>query len=1043
MRRLISGGDRYSSNVVQMPYRITWMLVLPALAVMACAALGGEDAQTREPQQDAAATVSAAQGDKDAQAQLEAQFSATIRPFFQTYCTTCHGRENPEADMDLSAYSTMSSVVKDGNRLDLLIERLKTEKMPPKKAELHPDSETRREAVAWLRAVRDYETEQHAGDPGIVLARRLSNAEYNYTIRDLTGVDMQPTREFPADPSSSAGFENSGESLTMSPALLNKYLKAAREVANCMFLEPAGLAFASHPMLVETDRDKYCVQQIIDFYHRQDTNYADYFQAAWRFKNRAALGRPEAGLADFAAGSKLSSKYLATIWSVLDGPEEEAGPLARLQAMWMALPAPDGGQPDVARPGCEQMRDYVAAVRKKVEPRFLNITAGKVGAGAQPLLIWKNVQYATHRMTFDPAQLQVEGEPPPAPNNTPEPGADGEFGPGRTRLVVNKPGDPDLFVPAGQRARYEAAFARFCRVFPDKFYMEERGRNYFDTTKDRGRYLSAGFHSLMGYFRDDQPLRELLLDSREQKELDGMWLEMDFVASATARMYVQFYANGSRQGGGGLREEGAASAAAESTVMDEDVTTEARIRQLEAKYLTNASGGDEVGINAIRDYFEWVNQTLRSVEKARLAAQPAHLASLLQFAAKAYRRPLSQEEKDDLLAFYREARDKDGLDHEAAMREAVVSVLMSPDLCYRIDLAGAGKDILPLSDYDLASRLSYFLWSSLPDEELLAHAAAGDLRQPEVIAAQARRMVRDPRIRALAVEFGGNWLDFRRFEEIGTVDRDRFPGFTAELREAMFEEPVRFLVDVFENNRSALDLLYANDTFVNPVLARHYGMPVPNTRPGEWTRVEDAGQYERGGLLPMAVFLTKNAPGLRTSPVKRGNWVVKNILGERVPPPPPVVPELPRDESKLDLPLRDLLARHRADPNCAACHARFDSLGLVFEGFGPIGERREKDLAGHPVDDSAEFPGGGQGAGLEGLRRYIREHRQDDFVNNLCGKLLACALGRSLIPSDDSLIGEMRNNLAADGFRFDGIIESIVTSRQFLNKRGRDDLAER
>jgi hypothetical protein len=220
-------------------------------------------------------------------------------------------------------------------------------------------------------------------------------------------------------------------------------------------------------------------------------------------------------------------------------------------------------------------------------------------------------------------------------------------------------------------------------------------------------------------------------------------------------------------------------------------------------------------------------------------------------------------------------------------------------------------------------------------------------------------------------------------------------------------------------------------------------MPVPDTRPGEWTRVEDAGPYDRGGLLPMAVFLTKNAPGLRTSPVKRGNWVVKNILGERIPPPPPVVPELPRDESKLDLPLRDLLARHRADPNCAACHARFDSLGLVFEGFGPVGERREKDLAGHPVDASASFPGGGEGAGLEGLRRYIREHRQDDFVNNLCGKLLACALGRSLIPSDGSLIQEIGNKLAAHDYRFDGIIESIVTSRQFLTKRGRDDLAER
>ena len=257
----------------------------------------------------------------------------------------------------------------------------------------------------------------------------------------------------------------------------------------------------------------------------------------------------------------------------------------------------------------------------------------------------------------------------------------------------------------------------------------------------------------------------------------------------------------------------------------------------------------------------------------------------------------------------------------------------------------------------------------MPDDELLAHAAAGDLHEPEVIAAQARRMLKDPRIRALAVEFGGNWLDFRRFEELNTVDRDRFPSFTNDLREAMFEEPVRFLMDVFQNNRPVLDLLYANDTFVNPVLAKHYGMPVPDRR----RRTSGCGStmpadIDRGGLLPMAVFLTKNAPGLRTSPVKRGNWVVKNVLGERIPPPPPVVPELPHDEAKLDLPLRDMLARHRADPNCAACHARFDSLGLVFEGFGPD-RRTTRKGSGRPSGRclAPRFPDGSDGAGLAGL----------------------------------------------------------------------------
>jgi hypothetical protein len=304
-------------------------------------------------------------------------------------------------------------------------------------------------------------------------------------------------------------------------------------------------------------------------------------------------------------------------------------------------------------------------------------------------------------------------------------------------------------------------------------------------------------------------------------------------------------------------------------------------------------------------------------------------------------------------------------------------------------------------------------------------------------------MLRDERVRGLATEFGGAWLDFRRFDELNTVDRERFPVFDNDLRQAMYEEPIRFMLDVFRGKGSVLDFLYAKHTFVNPALAKHYGIPNVTGDKNTWVRVDDASKYDRGGLLPMAAFLTKNAPGLRTSPVKRGYWVVKQVLGEHIPPPPAAVPELPRDEAKLDLPLRDLLARHRENASCASCHARFDSLGLVFEGFGPVGERRTKDLSGRPVDVSAIFPGGATGSGIEGLKTYVRAQRQNDFVDNLCRKLLAYALGRSLILSDDILIESMRAKLVRDGYRFDSLVESIVMSPQFRNKRGGADLSRR
>jgi hypothetical protein len=392
-----------------------------------------------------------------------------------------------------------------------------------------------------------------------------------------------------------------------------------------------------------------------------------------------------------------------------------------------------------------------------------------------------------------------------------------------------------------------------------------------------------------------------------------------------------------------------------------------------------------------------------------------------------------------LLEFYSSLRDSDKLGHEDALRDVVASILISPRFSYRIDPPPPGDKWQKLPDLALANRLSYFLWSSMPDEELLAHAVAGDLHDRKVLVAQTRRMLADPRVRRLAVEFGSNWLDFRQFEQHNAVDRNRFKSFNDELRQAMFEEPVQFFVDLVQRDGSIIEFLDANHTFVNSILAEHYGIAVPNLPSGQWTRVDEARQYGRGGLLPMSVFLTKNSPGLRTSPVKRGYWVVRRLLGEHIPAPPADVPELPADESKLgELSLRQLLAKHRAVKSCSVCHNRFDAIGLVFESYGPIGERRKLDLGGRPVDDRAQFPDGSEGNGLDGLRSYLGAERKEDFVDNLCRKLLAYSLGRSLLLSDESTIEKMSADLKGNDHRFGQVIETIVTSPQFQNRRGRD-----
>lgn len=280
---------------------------------------------------------------------LERGFTQNVRPFVDQYCVACHSGATPAAQLDLGSFKTLASVIGDLPHWTLLMERLERHEMPPNPMP-QPPQDSRQRVIDWVKAVRANELRKNAGDPGPVLAHRLSNSEYNYTIRDLTGVDLKPTKEFPVDPANQAGFDNTGETLNMSPALFNKYLTAAREVADHMALTPDGFIFAPGPMLVETDRDQFAIKRIVDFYHAQPTDYADYFAAAWQYKYRVALGKPTATLGSTAAAKKVSPKYLPLIWGILgespvvsQKPKAEVGPIAKLQAMWRALPVPVAG----------------------------------------------------------------------------------------------------------------------------------------------------------------------------------------------------------------------------------------------------------------------------------------------------------------------------------------------------------------------------------------------------------------------------------------------------------------------------------------------------------------------------------------------------------------------------------------------------------------------------------------------------------------------------------------------------------------------------
>ena len=980
-------------------------------------------------------------------AELQAQFETNVQPFVNKYCTGCHSGAQPTAQFDLKSYTKVEQVRDDFGRWSLLADRLTAHEMPPKPMP-QPPQEMAEKVIAFVHAVRAEEIRRLGGDPGVVLARRLSNAEYDNTIRDLTGQDMRVARQFPVDPANQAGFDNSGESLTMSPALLNKYIQAARQVADRMVLKPNTIDFAPHSMQVESDHDKYSILRIIDFYKSQPTDYAKYFEAAWRYRHRAALGKPDATLASIAAQVKVSAKYLPLVWGILN-EKDAIGPVAKLQSMWNALPAPNASAQLAAQ--TEAMRDFVIRIRTHTQMQFAAPIVTGLPGQSEPLHNWRLQQYAEHHRDSDPSALRADNEPVTVLPEVPVyPKLHEDAAPRWAVIMMHaRAGDNDLVYPAGQKARYQAAFERFARVFPDTFYVSERGRYWPDNSTDNGRFLSAGYHNTGGYYRDDTALMELILDKKGQAELNRLWNEFDFIADQTSRTWVQYFFNQSGEVDGNINGPLSTESGSKRPVGHE-VTDQFVIFQMRDKYLArwalDKAHNDPIAPTAFRWHYGLINKTLRDLEKQHAAAEPKHLAALQRFAERAWRRPLTQSERTDLMAYYKTLRTKNRVSHEAAVHDSIVAILMAPDFLYRFDLpksapkppaTASAKPFVAqkLPAASLADRLSYFLWASMPDAELRRHADAGDLTQPKVLLAQARRMLKDPKVKGMATEFTGNWLVFRQFETNNSVDRQRFPTFNDDLREAMFQEPIRFMQDNIAHDRSVLDFLYAKYTFVNPPLARHYGMPAVTGGTDNWVRVDDADKYGRGGILPMAVFMTQYSPGLRTSPVKRGNWVVQKVLGIRVPPPPPVVPELPSDESKTDLPIREMLAKHRANPFCAGCHQRFDSFGLSFEGYGPVGDKRDKDLAGRPVDDTVSFPGDVKGVGLSGLQSFIRDHRQDRFVENLCRKMLAYALNRSLQLSDESLIDQMKTNLAADGYRFRALVETIVLSPQFLERR--------
>ncbi len=424
----------------------------------------------------------------------------------------------------------------------------------------------------------------------------------------------------------------------------------------------------------------------------------------------------------------------------------------------------------------------------------------------------------------------------------------------------------------------------------------------------------------------------------------------------------------------------------------------------------------------------WTRGTVRTCALDAADPQPCARELLSRFARRAWRRPVAEAEVRRLLAFVSLAKQH-GEGAEAGVKLALRAVLLSPHFLFRVE-EERGPASHPLNDHELAARLSYFLWSSTPDDALLALAEAGRLREPAVLEEQVRRMLADPKARALVDNFAGQWLYLRALDE-SRPDATLYPGFDDALRAAMRQETQLVFSEFLHGERPVRDLLDAPFTYVNDRLAAHYGLPRPGSPVPQ--RLELSGQPQRMGLLGQGAILTVTSHSDRTSPVKRGLWVLEQLLCDAPPPPPPDVPSLPPPVNP-NATLRERMEAHRSQPQCSGCHSLMDPIGFGMENYDAIGGWRVKEANGAPVDASGTLPDGRTFSGAGELRGLLKgEPKLSACVTE---HLLTYALGRGMTEADACAVRDIARRAEARGGRLRDFIHTLVQSEPFTHRRG-------
>jgi mono/diheme cytochrome c family protein len=804
-------------------------------------------------------------------------FDRLVKPFITQNCITCHGNEKHKRDLNFEAIATSpQTLLDDHDRWDMVVQKLRDREMPPEDEEQPPEHQ--RQAVAtWIAEQLDHLDRVTPADPGRVTARRLNRAEYNNTVRDLLGVDLQPAEDFPQD-DAGYGFDNIGDVLSLSPALMEKYMTAAERVSRAAIFGVPKM----DPTLTRLRSNGRRTPETREFPSRYDVtglSLPNAFHATTRipadgqYLFKVSLGgvRP--------AGSE---PITVTLW--IDGKESGSLVFDQDKSARFDDDRQDfGGQAVQFRATLTSGEHWIAAAIPRV----------------------------------------FEGLPPrlggPNPSTRPDP-------------------PPKPFKPPASAT-------------PER--IEQMRKNYEET---------QAF------------LKKIPLDGVRIANVDigGPYAQVTGPsATSLARVYTCGHAKG-------------------------------------------------------QPHQPWCATRI-----------------MTNLARRAFRRPVTPAEVEKYVTLVRQAQ-KDEHSFEEGLAVGIQALLVSPDFLFRIERnrpltatasaaatasATSNASTQRLTQHELATRLSYFLWASMPDEPLRRAADAGTLREPAVLEAQVRRMLHDPKSHALADQFGGQWLEFRALESVSR-DKDKFPDFDDYLRLSMRRETELFIEHLIQDDRSILDFITANYSFLNERLARHYG--IDGVSGPEFRRVDLTGT-PRGGVLTQGSVLTVSSYATRTSPVLRGKWILENLLNAPPPSPPADVPNLEDTKIGTEVSMREQLTAHRRDPTCAVCHKRMDPLGFGLENFDAIGKWRTAD-GNFPVDAHGTLPDGSEFDGPAELRGILSK-QQDAFARAITSKLLTYALGRGLEKYDSLTVRRIAGKLPQADYRFSALVLEIVNSAPFQYRR--------